>query len=47
MSPVDEMRGRRYTVSLATSAEIPHGDEDFAPLIEALAAEGVEAGSAV
>jgi glutathione synthase/RimK-type ligase-like ATP-grasp enzyme len=34
-------------VALATSAEIPEGDEDFEPLIAALATEGVEAEAAV
>jgi glutathione synthase/RimK-type ligase-like ATP-grasp enzyme len=34
-------------VALATSAEIPEGDEDFEPLIAALATEGVEAETAV
>lgn len=34
-------------VALATSGEIPHGDEDFAPLTAALAEEGVAAEAAV
>jgi glutathione synthase/RimK-type ligase-like ATP-grasp enzyme len=34
-------------VALATSAEIPEGDEDFKPLIAALAAEGIAAEAAV
>ena len=34
-------------MALATSAEIPLGDEDFEPLIAALEAEGVEAEAAV
>jgi glutathione synthase/RimK-type ligase-like ATP-grasp enzyme len=34
-------------VALATCAEVPAGDEDAAPLIEALAARGVEAAPAV
>lgn len=36
-----------HLVALATAAEIPAGDEDFAPLIAALAAEEVEAEAVV
>jgi glutathione synthase/RimK-type ligase-like ATP-grasp enzyme len=35
------------TVALATCAELPDGDEDFAPLIGALAARGIRAEAAV
>ena len=46
-SPLGAVPGTRPNVALATSAEIPEGDEDFEPLIAALAAEGVVAEAAV
>ena len=46
-SPLGAVPGTRPNVALATSAEIPEGDEDFEPLIGALASEGVVAEAAV